>query len=188
MQRLIQYWMYGGTLAGILLLLLTPVLTAEWPLILTLCFLHLPVYMLHQYEEHDQDKFRLFFNASIGKGHDVLSPLAVFITNVPGVWGILTLSLYAATWSDPACTLFSSYLVLVNAFVHIVHAVLFKRYNPGLFTAIVLFIPLGLFTIVTLNQLGLGSVMQHSLAFISALVIHAAILLHVKQKLKLLLN
>jgi hypothetical protein len=48
--------------------------------------------------------------------------------------------------------------------------------------AIVLFIPLGLFTIVTLNQLGLGSVTQHSLAFISALVIHAAILLHVKTK------
>jgi hypothetical protein len=177
--------MYGGALAGFLLLLLTPVLTSGWPLIPTLCFIHLPVYMMHQYEEHDQDRFRQFFNTSIGKGNDVLSPLAVFITNVPGVWGILGLALYGTIWSNPACVLFSSYLILVNAFVHIVHAVLFKRYNPGLATAIALFIPLGLFTIFTLSELEQGNVRQHLLALISAIGIHAAILLHVKRKLKL---
>ena len=87
LQRLISYWVYGGVLAGILLLVLWSLLVAGWSMPLAATFLLLPAYMVHQYEEHDHDRFRLFFNETIGKGFDVLSPLAVFITNVPGVWG-----------------------------------------------------------------------------------------------------
>ncbi|MFM7330198.1 MAG: hypothetical protein ACKO1L_00805 [Brachymonas sp.] len=96
LNRLTAHWVYGGLVAGVLLLLLTPVLTAHWPALLVATYLHLPADMIHQFEEHDQDRFRLFFNQTIGKGHDVLSPMAVFITNVPGVWGVLAASLYAA--------------------------------------------------------------------------------------------
>jgi hypothetical protein len=51
-------------------------------------FLLLPVYILHQYEEHDNDRFRQFFNQTIGQeGKDVLSPWVVFLTNVAGSVG-----------------------------------------------------------------------------------------------------
>jgi hypothetical protein len=86
-KRIIDHWVYGGFLAGVLLLLLAPLLTAAWSTALTATFLHLPFYMLHQYEEHDDDRFRRFFNQTIGKGQEVLSREAVFVTNVPGVWG-----------------------------------------------------------------------------------------------------
>jgi fatty acid desaturase len=49
--RLIANWVYGGFLAGLLLLLLTPVLVHSWPASLVTTFLCLPVYMVHQYEE-----------------------------------------------------------------------------------------------------------------------------------------
>ena len=65
--RLIANWVYGGFLAGLLLLLLTPVLVHSWPVSLVTTFLCLPVYMVHQYEEHDNDRFRLFVNQKIGK-------------------------------------------------------------------------------------------------------------------------
>lgn len=84
-QRLISNWVYGGVFAGILLLALAPLLTAGWSLPLAATFLHLPAYLIHQYEEHDRNRLRLLFNETIGRGFDVLSPLAVFVTNVPVV-------------------------------------------------------------------------------------------------------
>jgi len=81
--RLIANWVYGGFLAGLLLLFLTPVLVHSWPAPLVATFLCLPAYMIHQYEEHDNDRFRLYVNQKIGR--DALSPLAVFVINVPGV-------------------------------------------------------------------------------------------------------
>jgi hypothetical protein len=66
--RLQANWVYGGALAGLGLLALTPLLTVAWPLGERLVWLVLPVYMLHQLEEHDGDRFRLFVNATIGGG------------------------------------------------------------------------------------------------------------------------
>ena len=146
LQRLISYWVYGGVLSAILLLVLAPLLLADWVAPFAATFLHLPAYMIHQYEEHDQDRFRLFFNETIGRGNDVLSPLAVFVINVPGVWGVIALSLYGAVALNLGWALIAVYLVLVNALVHIVHAIVFRRYNPGLTTATVVFLPLGGFT------------------------------------------
>ena len=186
LQRLISNWVYGGALAGILLLVMSPLLVSGWTIPLAATFLHLPAYMIHQYEEHDHDRFRLFFNETIGKGFDVLSPLAVFITNVPGVWGVIALSLYGAVLFGLGWALVAVYLVLVNALVHVVHAIIFKRYNPGLFTAVVVFLPLGSFTLAAIDRAGGGSVTSHAVGLVTAIAIHAAILLHVKRKLLVL--
>lgn len=186
LQRLIAHWMYGGALAGILLLLLSPLLLTGWPEPLAASFLLLPAYMLHQYEEHDRDRFRLFFNQTIGRGYEVLSPLAVFITNVPGVWGVIAVSLYASTLFNLGWALIAVYLVLVNALVHIVHAIVFRRYNPGLISAVSVFLPLGSGTLWLIDRAGGGSLSSHLVGLFSAIAIHAAILLHVRRKLRLL--
>ena len=96
--RLTHYWVYGGSLAGLLLLVLMPVLASGWPIALTMVFLQLPVYMLHQYEEHDDDRFRQFFNRVLFGGREVLSSAAVFLINVPGVWGVIAVS-FCLAWS-----------------------------------------------------------------------------------------
>lgn len=184
LQRLVANWVYGGALAGLLLLVLSPLLMAGWPVPLAATFLHLPAYMIHQYEEHDHDRFRLFFNETIGQGYDVLSPLAVFVTNVPGVWGLIAVSLCAAAWAGLGWALVAVYLVLVNAVVHIVHAVIFKRYNPGLATAIVVFLPLGAFTLNAVDRAGAGAVASHAIGLVTAVAIHAAILVHVQRRLR----
>ena len=181
--RLIHRWVYGGGLAGVLLLLLTPLLCAGWSPALTATFLLLPAYMLHQLEEHDRDRFRLFFNATIGQGHAVLSPRAVFLTNVPGVWGVIALSLYLATELSVGWALIAVDLVLVNAAVHLAHAIAFRRSNPGLVTAVLLFLPLGLSALALILRSGLSSPMQQGVSLAIAIGIHVAILLHVKQRL-----
>ena len=183
LQRLITYWVYGGFLAGLLLLLLSPLLLADWSAPLAAAFFLLPAYMVHQYEEHDDDRFRLFLNQTIGKGYDVLSPMAVFIINVPGVWGVIALSLYAAVTVNPGWALIAVDLVLVNAFVHIVHALIFRRYNPGLATALVIFLPLGGTTLWLIEKSGQATALEQGVSLLLAIAIHAAILIHVRRRL-----
>lgn len=182
-ERLIANWVYGGALAALLLLGLSPILLQHWPAALVATFLLLPAYMLHQYEEHDGDRFRAFFNRTLGKGLEVLSPLAVFVTNVPGVWGVIALSLYGAVALAPGMAMIAVYLVLLNALVHIVHSIIFRCYNPGLATAVSVFLPLGGVTLWLLQRSGAGALRYHVVGLVSAVLIHAAILVHVQARL-----
>ena len=68
--------------------------------------------------------------------------------------------------------LIAVYLVLVNAVIHIVHGILFRRYNPGLATAIVVFLPLGIMTLVLIQKAGGGQVWGHVAGFLIAVGAH----------------
>lgn len=176
--RLIRDWVYGGFLAALALFALAPLMAWGWPETLRLTFLFLPLYMCHQYEEHDADRFRLFFNQTLGHGHEVLTYLAVFIVNVPGVWGVIVVACYLGAFFDPGFGLIAVYLAVVNAIVHIIHAVIFRCYNPGLATALLLFLPAGGYSIARFNALGAGMWVWQTLGISVAIVIHAAIMIY----------
>ena len=130
--RIKQNWVYGGALAGVLLFLLAPVLVAGWDRAATLAYLALPVYMLHQFEEHDDDRFRRFVNAVVGHGREALSVTAVVWINFAGVWLLLGAVIWAARLVGPGWAAAAGWLVLVNGLLHVAQAVALRRYNPGL--------------------------------------------------------
>ena len=178
--RLITYWVYGGFLAALLLLFLTPVLVRSWPAALAVTFLCLPAYMIHQYEEHDNDRFRLYVNQKIGT--DALSPLAVFIINVPGVWGTVGLSLVLAASLRVGFGLIAMYLIVLNGAIHVIQAVIAREYNPGLGTAVALFLPVGGYGIASVQQAAGGSIVMHLIGALVAIGIHVAIIVHVLRR------
>jgi Protein of unknown function with HXXEE motif len=180
--RLIANWVYGGFLAGLLLLLLTPVLVYSWPASLLTTFLCLPVYMVHQYEEHDNDRFRLFVNQKIGERRVGLSPLAVFVINVPGVWGVIGISLALAATVSIGFGLVAVYLILLNGTIHVIQALISRGYNPGLGTAILLFLPLGGYGITAIQQAGGGTFLMHMTGAGAAIAIHVAIIVHAMRR------
>jgi hypothetical protein len=182
--RLIRNWVYGGFLAGLLLLALTWMLAQDWPLWLTTIWLLLPIYMIFQYEEHDADRFRLFVNQHVAGGHEALTPFAVFLINIPGVWGVIVVA-FALAWNvRPGLGLIAVYLVLVNAVIHIVAALAMRRYNPGLGTAIVLFLPAGLLAL-RLVQFTAPSGADHLIGLAVGVGIHLAIVLWISIKSRL---
>ncbi len=77
-------WPYAALLCAVILLLIAPVWYAGLGLMFTLIYLQIPVYMLHQFEEHNQDRFRKFANAMFGK--EVFTPLSILVINSIGVW------------------------------------------------------------------------------------------------------
>ena len=173
--RLVVYWVYGGFLAGILLLVLAPLFVNGRPPALAAAFFCLPAYMLHQYEEHDNDRFRIFMNRILAGGHDALTLPAVFIINVPCVWGVIALSLWLTARVHPGLALIAVYLPLLNAVIHIGQAVVSRGYNPGLVTAIVLFLPVCSWCLWTIQKSGSGTPLMHAIGAASAFAIHAAI-------------
>jgi hypothetical protein len=159
---LLRQWQYAGFLTGIVLLLLLPLWASETGLVLALIYLQLPLYMLHQLEEHAGDWFRRFVNDRMAGGRDALTPRATLVINV--------------------VDLIALYLSVVNAIVHLVATVALRAYNPGLWTAILLFLPLGAWSLYVLTSAGAGFG-THALGLIVAVAIHAMILAHVRRRI-----
>ncbi len=177
--RIFANWVYGGFLAGLLLLLLAPLFICAWPATLAAAFFCLPAYMLHQYEEHDNDRFRVFVNRLLGNGREVLTVPAVFMINVPGVWGVMVVAFWLAARVDPGLVLIAVYLPLINAVIHITQAAVARSYNPGLVSAVVIFLPLCIWCLVVVQRSGYGPPTMHAVGVAAAVAIHAIIIIPV---------
>jgi hypothetical protein len=174
--RLRDNWVYGGFLAALMLLALTPVLARGWSFGLLLLWLQLPIYMLHQYEEHDDDSFRRFENTTVGGGKEVLSRFDVFVINIAGVWGVDAVAFWLAARVHLGLGLIAVYLSLVNSVGHCLQAVALRRYNPGLVSSILLFIPLGVATLLVLAGTSEVTPTDHVIGLAVALLIHIGII------------
>jgi hypothetical protein len=179
-------WPYAALFTAGFLAVLSPLVFrfAGWPL--GLVFLQLPIYMLHQYEEHAGDRFRLWVNNMIGHGRDVLTPIATFWINSLLVWLLDLVALYLATFVDLSLGLIAIYLPMLNACGHIVPAIAQRRYNPGLITSIVVFLPIGLLSTVIVSRAAGCDLQDHLLALGVAIAVHATIIAHVRRRISLL--
>jgi hypothetical protein len=165
------HWVAGAIFMGLALLLLAPIGIAGESQALLLIFLASPVYMLHQVEEHSGDRFRSYINGTVFGGVQALSVADVLWINLPGVWGMNFIALYAARFIDVGWGVAAGYLILINGIAHIGMAARFRGYNPGLATGTLVFVPFGLFSVLTVP----ASPVQHAVGFAIALAIHVAI-------------
>lgn len=183
MQRwLNRHWVAAALCMAILLALLMPILAPHWPSAWLLIFAMLPAYMFHQVEEHTGDRFRVFVNQHVFHGVEALTPLAVLWINLPGVWGIGLFSIYAASFLSIGWGLSIVYLVLVNAMAHIVAAILWRKYNPGLWTALILFVPIGTLALLQIASVPGVDRIQHAAGIMVAIGIHGAIVVYMRGK------
>ncbi|MEO1390925.1 MAG: HXXEE domain-containing protein [Cyanobacteria bacterium J06634_6] len=158
---LTENWMKIGTYAApFLIFIFFSVSSKKTTSILTdtklMSALFLVAYIIHQFEEHwidllgeryafYHDVNQLILEVLNAQGSTImpLSPEAIYVINTSLVWlvGIL------AIWRSPD-HLFSSLamagITLINGMSHIVLGVAKQAYNPGLLSAIVVFLPLAI--------------------------------------------
>ena len=183
-QRLFTNWVYGGFLASFLLFGFIPLFAQTWSLAMLAVFIQLPIYMLHQFEEHDKDRFRKFANEVVGQGKEVLSLGAVFVINIFGVWGVNLICIWLAVFCNIGFGLIAIYLTLINAVAHIGQGLALRKYNPGLVTAVLLFLPVSIGAIWILSPH--TTWYFHLLGIFCALAIHAGIIAYVMTRKKAL--
>lgn len=168
-------WSHAGVIAGALLLALTPLLARGLSLPVVFTCLQLPIYMAHQYEEHAHGAFRSFVNHHIAHDQNALTDRAIWWINVVGVWLVDLVVLYLAVMVNPALGLIAVYLTLVNAALHIAGAIALRAYNPGLWTSLALFVPVGGAALYLVGRLPEATPGVHALGLGLALVIHIAV-------------
>lgn len=173
--QLDEHWIVATGPVAVVLVLVTPVIAQYCPVWLLMVWIQLPVYMIHQCEEHQGDRFRLWVNNRLGGGSELLTLRDVLVINLPGVWGVNAVCLLLAAFVQPGLGLIAVYLTLVNAIAHVVAAARFRAPNPGLWTAIVLFIPAGIGGLLATNRAGEGNLAMHGIGLGTALAIHIAI-------------
>jgi len=170
-----QSWMYAGFIAGLFLLLVLPLFAAGWSAALLAVYLLLPAYMIHQVEEHAGDRFRRFINTRVAGVPNALTTRAVVVVNVPLVWGVDLVAIYLARFVSLGWGLIAVYLTLVNALVHVAGAVALRGYNPGLVTAVVLFLPLGIWALVAVGATPGVTAAEHLAALGLAVLLHVGL-------------
>jgi len=180
MNWLVKEWPYATLLAAAFLLLAAPFLV-PLGLPLLLIYLMLPMYMVHQAEEHFGDRFRKWINGNFGS-REVLTPWATFVINSAGVWGVDLLGLYLAYYVSIGLGLMAIYLPVINGVSHIVGAVVKRSYNPGLVTSVVLFLPLGIWALAVVSPRATWG--EQALGLGLSLLVHAAILAHLRLRLR----
>ena len=140
----VQNWSRAALPAGIVMAALVGTLVVDDNRQVVLVALLLPIYMLHQYEEHAHGRFIAFANEHVGKGLPILTVESVFWINILFVWMLFLLVAGVTRWVSPELVLIPVYATLMNGIIHILTSVKLKLYNPGLVTSIVLFVPWGL--------------------------------------------
>lgn len=174
-------WPTAALFTGVVLLAVLPPVAFFTGTAVALVFAQLPIYMLHQYEEHAGDRFRKYANTVLGGGQEALTPAATFWINSVGVWGVDVLALYLAWLVAPSAGLVAGYLTVVNAAVHLAQAVARREYHPGLVTAVVLFLPVGGWCVYEAGA-G-GGFWPHAAGLAGAVAIHAMIVAYVARRL-----
>ena len=168
LDRFFQNWAYAAPPFALLVLGLYPLIG---PTIELSVFLSLPIYMFHQYEEHDDNRFAIYLNAMMGKDTRGLTPRDVWIINVIFVWFFLLAAFYLAT-ANPGWGVLAGYLLAINGAVHIAWGLRFRAYNPGLWTAILLFIPCAVWIFLSVP----ANLTLHAVSALLVIVLHAAIM------------
>lgn len=177
-KRIVENWVYGGSVSAVVWLFFGLVAFRDAPLALILLFLHLPIYQVHQLEEHDQDRFRLYMNRVMGRGFEVLTKEAVFFINVIGVWVLFAVLIVAGATAGVGWGLGAVYGTLVNAVLHIIPALRKKEINPGLITAVFLFLPLSVVTLILIIRTPGVGVAAQVLGLAIGIGLHAAIMMY----------
>ena len=170
-------WPQAALFCGVIMILLLAAMLPKLGLMYVLIAMPLPIYMVHQFEEHYHNRFCLMLNEKIGKGKVVLTPKQVFMINSLWVWALSLVAIAFAFLVNPLIGLIPTYFMVLNGILHCLQAIRFRSSNPGLITSLLLFFPVGGYTIYMLTNLPDNCWQYQALGISVAVIGHAAILL-----------
>jgi hypothetical protein len=175
---IVENWSRMALPFAVLILCSLPIFLTANNESLILLYTLLPVYMIHQYEEHAHGRFVEFFNSTIGRGQKVLSKVSAFWLNILEVWLLFLVSFYLAKYVAMGFAFVPIYTVLVNGLTHVIASLALRRYNPGLYTTLLLFLPWGIFLLVYFNAATGYNLLFNVIGLLVGIIGHAIIVVY----------
>ncbi len=171
------HWSRAGLPAAALLTCLAPFLRRGLSSGAFSVFVQLPVYLVHQYEEHGHGAFKEYVNSKLLRQRGGISDGSIFIINIVGVWGVDVAALYLAQYRKPTSGLLAPYISIINGFIHLIPVVWTRQYNPGAWTAGLLLLPAGIYSAVEVTRSDSATVRDHAKAFAGGILVHGLAIL-----------
>jgi len=177
----IANWAKASLPLAIILFIISPFVYRGIGLAATLVFLTLPFYMLHQFEEHAGGQFKAFVNKTMGRGREIMTDRTIFRVNVLVVWLGIIVVLYLCVYANIVWGLLAGYLVAFNGLVHIIASIRLRRYNPGLWTSVFIFLPLGIYIIYIINKESGAGWLYNVVFLVVVILLHAMLLINARR-------
>jgi hypothetical protein len=174
----VENWSRMALPFAVLALVSLPIFSGGGNLPLILLYTLLPVYMIHQYEEHAHGRFVEFFNETVGRGREVLTKVSAFWINILEVWVVFLVSFYLARYVALGFAFVPIWLTLFNGLTHVGASLALRRYNPGLYTSLALFFPWGLFLLFYFAGAVASDLLFNAIGVLAAVVGHAVIVVY----------
>jgi hypothetical protein len=154
-------------------------------IILFLIYIQIPIYLLHQFEEHAwPGGFKKYVNHQIFKVNNAEYPLNdinVFWINIPVIW-ILMPIFATLSYVNLFFGLWIPYFAVINSLTHVVAAVIKREYNPGLTVSIVLGIPVGIYALWVFYALINVPLIFTFLSILAAVLMHLILIVFIRMR------
>lgn len=150
--------------------------------LLFLIWIQIPIYLLHQFEEHSRNGFKNYVNKNvfnIASGDYPLNDKNIFWINIPIVW-ILMPSFAILASLNPLIGLWIPFFGVINSLSHVIFSIVNKQYNPGIIVSLVLGIPVGLYAIIIFYTDLIIPYLVTGLAVGFAILLHLIVLLYIR--------
>jgi hypothetical protein len=154
-------------------------------IVLFLIFIQIPVYLLHQFEEHAwPGGFKNYVNQQIFKASNMdypLTDISVFWVNIPIVW--ILMPLFASlSYINLFFGLWIPYFAVINSLTHVIAAVIKREYNPGLAVSLILGIPIGIYALWMFYALVNVPLIVTSLSILAAVLMHLILIVFIRKR------
>lgn len=107
---------------------------------------------------------------------------AIFRVNVLVVWLGTLVVLYLCVYVNIIWGLLSGYLVAFNGIVHIFSSIRLRRYNPGLWTSVFVFLPLGIYIIYLISKQSGAGLLYNGIFLAVTILLHAMLMVNMRRR------
>jgi hypothetical protein len=118
--------------------------------VLFLIWIQIPIYLLHQFEEHARNGFKNYINKKVfhvQEGEYPLNDKNIFWINIPIIW--ILMPIFAGLSSvNIMFGLWIPYFAVFNSLSHVIFSIRNREYNPGLIVSLILGIPVGIYALI----------------------------------------
>jgi hypothetical protein len=155
-------------------------------LLLFLIWIQLPIYLLHQFEEHNWNGFKNYVNRNVFKVKEDDFPLndkIIFWVNIPVVW--ILIPIFAGLSSvNIMFGLWIPYFAVFNSLTHVIVSIRNQEYNPGLIVSLILGIPVGIYALIIFYSHITVPAIITILSIFFAILLHLILLGYIKMRIK----
>lgn len=186
MDWLYKNWSKVSLVGAAVLTLLIFIFIKPSNTLLFLIWIQIPIYFLHQFEEHSRNGFKKYVNKAVFKVSDGDYPLNdknIFWINIPIIW--ILMPLFAIlSGINPLIGLWIPFFGVINSMSHVIFSVVNKQYNPGIIVSLVLGIPVGVYALIIFYSNLNISYLITVLALGFAIILHLIVLFYIRTSYK----